>query len=133
MLPALAAGVAEVEGICVGATEAQARRGPWPMREIVAHLLGAERLGVGRAVRVLEEDDPELASVNWTETVADEPVDYGRSGGPASRAAGADADPVDALTPGQWRRAGYVRPEWGRLTVHRLLSQLARHERGPPC
>jgi hypothetical protein len=44
------------------------------MREMVAHLLGAERLGVGRAVRVLEEDDPKLASVNWTETVADEPA-----------------------------------------------------------
>ena len=38
VLPALAAGVAEVEGICAGVTEAQARRGPWPMREIVAHL-----------------------------------------------------------------------------------------------
>jgi rubrerythrin len=129
VLPALEAGIGEVEAICAGVTEAQARRGPWPMREIVAHLLGAERLAVSRAVRILEEDDPELASVNWTETVADE----------AASMAGLVARLRDqrertllrfrSLAPEQWRRAGH-HPEWGRLTVHRVLSQLARHEPG---
>jgi hypothetical protein len=74
VLPALAASAAEVERICAGVTEAQASGGPWPMREIVAHLLGAERLAVGRGVRVIQEDDPELASVSWAVTVADEPA-----------------------------------------------------------
>jgi DinB superfamily len=129
VLPALAAGVAEVEGICAGVTEVQARRGPWPMREMVAHLLGAERLGVGRAVRVLEEDDPELASVNWTETVADEPASMADLVARLREQRERTLTRFGALTPEQWRRAGH-HPEWGRLTVHRLLSQLARHERG---
>jgi hypothetical protein len=128
VLPALAAGIVEVEAICAGVTEAQARRGPWPLREIVAHLLGAERLAVGRAVRVLEEDEPELASVAWIDTVADEP-----SGLPDLVARLRDQRErtltrFGSLAPEQWRRAGNHR-EWGRLTVHRMLSQLARHER----
>ncbi len=129
VLPAFAAGVAEVEGICVGVTEAQARRGPWPMREIVAHLIGAERLGAGRAVRVLEEDDPELAPVNWTETVADDQSNIADLVARLREQRERTLIRFGSLTPGQWRRAGH-HPEWGRLTVHRLLSQLARHERG---
>jgi len=129
VLPDLAAAVAEVEEICAGVTEAQARCGPWPMREIVAHLLGAERLAVGRAVRILEEDDPELASVNWTETVADEPAGMADLVAQLREQRERTLIRFAALTPEQWQRAGH-HPEWGRLTVHRLLSQLARHERG---
>jgi len=129
VLPALAAGVAEVEGTCAGVTETQARRGPWPMREIVAHLLGAERLMVGRAVRVLEEDAPELASVSWTETVADEPASIADLVARLREQRERTLTRFGSLVPEQWRRAGH-HPEWGRLTVHRLLSQLARHERG---
>jgi len=129
VLPVLAAGVTEVGGICAGVTEAQARRGPWPMREIVAHLLGAERLGVGRALRVLEEDDPELVSVNWTETVADEPASMAALVARLREQRERTLIRFGALTPEQWQRAGH-HPEWGRLTVHRLLSQLARHEHG---
>ena len=129
VLPALAAGVAEVEGICAGITEAQARRGPWPMREIVAHLLGAERLMVGRAVRVLEEDDPELASVSWTDTVADDQASMADLVARLRDQRQQTLTRFGSLAPGQWRRAGH-HPEWGRLTFHRLLSQLARHERG---
>jgi hypothetical protein len=128
VLSVLAAGVAEVEGICAGVTEAQGRRGPWPMREIVAHLLGAGRLAVGRAVRILEEDDPELASVNWTETVADEPASMTDLVAWLREQRERTLIRFGALAPEQWRRAGH-HPEWGRLTVHRLLSQLARHER----
>jgi hypothetical protein len=129
VLPELAAAVAEVEEICAGVTEAQGRCGPWPMREIVAHLLGAERLAVGRAVRILEEDDSELASVNWTETVADEPAGVADLVAQVREQRERTLIRFSALTPEQWQRAGH-HPEWGRLTVHRLLSQLARHERG---
>jgi DinB superfamily len=128
VLPALAAGPAEVEGLCAEVTEAQARRGPWPMREIVAHLLGAERLGAGRAVRVLEEDDPELASVSWTETVVVEPASLADLVARLRQQRERTLIRFGALTPEQWQRAGH-HPEWGRLTVHRLLSQVARHER----
>jgi rubrerythrin len=129
VLPALAASVTEVEVICAGVTEAQARSGPWPMREIVAHLLGAERLAVGRAVRVIEEDDPELASVSWTVTVADEPGSMADLVARLREHREQTLSRFGALASEQWRRAGH-HPEWGRLTVHRLLSQLARHEQG---
>lgn len=129
VLPALAAGIAEVERICAGTTEAQARRGAWPMREIVAHLLGAERLAVGRAVRVLEEDDPELASVSWTDTVADEQASMAELVARLRDQRERTLTRFGSLAPEQWRRTGH-HAEWGRLTVHRLLSQLARHERG---
>jgi DinB superfamily len=129
VLPALAAGVAEVEGICAGVTEAQARRGRWPMREIVAHLIGAERLMAGRAVRVLEEDDPELVSVSWTDTVANDQSSIDDLVARLRDQRQRTLTRLGSLTPEQWRRAGH-HPEWGRLTVHRLLSQLARHERG---
>jgi hypothetical protein len=128
VLFALAAGVAEVEGICAGVSEAQAQRGPWPMHEIVAHLIGAERLMVGRAVRMLEEDEPELASVNWTETVVHGPASIADLGTRFREQRKRTLTRFGSLAPEQWQRAGH-HPEWGRLTVHRLLSQLARHER----
>jgi hypothetical protein len=129
VLPALAAGVAEVEGICAGESEAQARRGPWPMREIVAHLIGAECLMAGRAVRVLEEDDPELVSVSWTDTVANDQSSIDDLVARLRDQRQRTLTRFGSLTPEQWQRAGH-HPEWGRLTIHRLLSQLARHERG---
>jgi DinB superfamily len=99
------------------------------MREIVAHLLGAERLAVGRGVRVIQEDDPELASVSWAVTVADEPASMVDLVTRLREQRERTLSRFGALTPEQWRRAGH-HPEWGRLTVHRLLSQLARHEQG---
>lgn len=129
MLPALAAGVTEVEGICAGVSEAQARHGPWPMREIVAHLLGAERLAVGRAVRVLEEDGPQLTTVSWSETVADDQVSMADLVTRLRDQRERTLTRFASLAPEQWRRTGH-HPEWGRLSVHRLLSQLVRHEGG---
>jgi hypothetical protein len=83
------------------------------MREIVAHLLGTERVMVGRAVRVLEEDDPELASVSWTETVAGEPASIADLVAPAPRAAAADAEQV-RLARARGVVASGPHPEWGR-------------------
>ena len=128
VLPELTGSVAEVEAICAGVTEAQAQRGPWSMHDIVAHLLGGERLSVVRAVRILEEDDPELAVVTWTDTVADEPADLADLVARLREQRERTLTRFGALTPEQWQRAGR-HPEWGRLTVQRLLSQAARHER----
>ena len=96
--------------------------------EIVAHLLGAERLSVVRAVRVLEEDDSELAVVTWTDTVADGSADLADLVARLREQRERTLTRFGTLTPEQWQRAGR-HPEWGRLTVHRLLSQAARHER----
>ena len=67
--------------------------------------------------------------MNWTETVADEPATMADLVARLREQRAQTLIRFGTLTPGQWRRAGH-HPEWGRLTVHRLLSQLARHERG---
>jgi hypothetical protein len=124
LLTTLAAAPGEVERLCAGVSEEQAGQGGWPMREIVAHLLGAERLLVGRAWRMLEEDDPELVSSNPPfEGSADlvglvEAFRMAREG---------TLRRFEALPAERWQRTGR-HPEWGRLTVLQQLSWLARHE-----
>jgi hypothetical protein len=124
LIATLGAAPAEVERLCTGVSEEQAGRGTWPMRTIVAHLLGAERLLVGRAIRMLEEDDPALAS------------SFPPSAGDAHLAGLVEAfraarertlQRFEALPSDGWRRTGR-HPEWGRLTVLQQLSWLARHE-----
>jgi DinB superfamily len=66
---------------------------------------------------------------DWTDTVAD---DQASVAGLVARLRDQRQQTLTrfgSLAPEQWRRAGH-HPEWGRLTIHRLLSQLARHERG---
>jgi hypothetical protein len=124
LLATLAAASAEMQRLCAGVSEEQAGRGRWPMREIVAHLLGAERLLVGRAIRMLEEDDPELLS-------SSPPFEGGSDLAGLVEAFRAARDRTlrrfEALTSDQWRRTGR-HPEWGRLTLLQQLSWLARHE-----
>jgi hypothetical protein len=124
LLATLATVPAEVERLCTGVSEEQAGRGSWPMREIVAHLLGAERLLIGRANRMLEEDDPELTS-------AFPPFEDEKRLGRLVEAFRAARERTlrrfETLTSDQWQRTGR-HPEWGRLTVLEQLSWLARHE-----
>lgn len=118
---------AAVAGLCHGLSEEQARRGEWPPRDVVSHLLGAERLIVGRAVRTLEEEDPEFRAVLPSEVV--------ERGEPAFRellerlreARERSVARFAALRPEEWRRTGR-HPQWGRITLQQQLSYLARHE-----
>ena len=124
LLATLAAASTEVQQRGAGVNQEQAGRGPWPMREIVAHLLGAERLLVGRALRMLEEDDPELVS-------SFPPFEAGLDLAGLVEAFRAAREQTvrrfEALPAAQWQRTGR-HPEWGRLTVLQQLSWLARHE-----
>src|SRR5262245_41095365 len=63
LLPALAETPAEVGRLCAGIGDEQARRGAWPPREIVLHLIAADAMLAGRAWRILKEDEPLLVSV----------------------------------------------------------------------
>jgi hypothetical protein len=95
------------------------------MRAIVAHLLGAERLLVGRAERMLAEDDPALGSVTppFDDAGADLPTLVARFSAARERTLAL----LRTLTPAQWQRTGH-HPEWGRRSVHQELSRVARHE-----
>lgn len=124
LLATLAAASEEVQQLCAGVSEAQASRGSWPMRSIVAHLLGAERLLAGRAVRMLEEQEPELVSAF---PPFDDGLDLAGLVEAFREARELTLRRVQALTPAEWQRTGY-HPEWGRLTVLQQLSWLARHE-----
>lgn len=116
-----------VARLCDSLSEEQAVRGEWPPREIVSHLLGAERLIVGRAIRTLEEEDPEFRAVP--------PSEVAETGKPAFRdllerfheTRGRSVGRFASLPPEAWQRTGR-HPQWGRITLQEQLSYLARHE-----
>ncbi len=72
VLAAMQTNLDDIRRISDGVTEAQADTGEWPFRAILAHLLGSEALLVGRAVRMLEEDEPLFVSVDPNDIGADE-------------------------------------------------------------
>ncbi|HAF08471.1 MAG TPA: hypothetical protein DCK98_00090 [Chloroflexi bacterium] len=118
-----------VAGVCRGVSEEHAGSGEWPLRDILSHLVGAQRLLAGRAVRTLEEDEPELRSIASTAVTvgaehrprAAELVAELRTG--REELVGRFAH----LTAEQWQRVG-LHGEWGPITIQQQLSYLARHE-----
>jgi hypothetical protein len=126
LLQALRGAAEEVDRLCVGVGDEQAGRGSWPARAIVLHLITAEEVFAGRAWRILDEDDPFLASV--PPPVAD-----------AGNRAFADLvvgfltgrervlTRLSVLSAAQWERTG-IHPEWGRITGRQQFSYLAHHE-----
>lgn len=129
LISTLAAFPERVARVCEGVSVERAAEGEWPLREILSHLVGAQRLLGGRATRTLDEDEPELRSV-----------------APTAVTAGADRRPTvpelvaelrtgrhelvarfSGLRAEQWRRIGH-HGEWGPITIQQQLSYLARHE-----
>ncbi len=130
LLAALASGADQVEELTAGVTEEEAGRGEWPMRAIVSHLLGAERLLVGRAERMLNENDPEFVSVEPEDVTERDEGEQPSTSEMVERfldARRATLSRLRSLSPEQWKRAGR-HPEWGRLTVQQQLSYVALHE-----
>lgn len=129
LIAALAELPERVSRLCRSVPEEDAAHGEWPLREVLSHLVGAQRLLGGRAVRTLEEDEPQLRPVpsaavtTGTErrpTVADLLSDL-RTG----------RDELLGLFRGisaaQWERVGH-HGEWGPITIRQQLSYIARHE-----
>lgn len=130
ILRAMEENLADIQAMTVGVREARAGDGVWPLRAILEHLLGSERLLAGRAVRMLEEDEPRFVSVD--------PNDIGATDEPAvlpvaalledlAEARLATIARFAAIAPEAWQRAG-SHPEFGRLTVTQQLAYLVRHE-----
>jgi RNA polymerase subunit RPABC4/transcription elongation factor Spt4 len=127
---ALGANLSDIEHSVDGVSEEQADQGVWPMREILSHLLEAQELMVGRAKRMLAEDNPNLGSVP--------PSEIGKlnADGPreiadmleAFRSTRQDAiEMVRSASDQAFARPGY-HPEWGPLTVLSQLTYMVRHE-----
>lgn len=129
LVATLAAFPERVVQLCAGLSEKRANTGDWPLREIVSHLLGAQRLLGGRAIRTLDEDVPELRSVpSAAVTIAaeqrpsfDDLIADLRTGRQDLVRRFAE------ITPEQWQRIGR-HGEWGPITIQQQLSYLARHE-----
>jgi len=130
VLEAMQANLDDIQQISEGVSEAQADTGAWPFRAILAHLLGSEALLVGRAVRMLEEDEPLFVSVDPNDIGADEDETPPTIAGmleDLTEARLATIARFSALDPDAWQRAG-THPEFGRMTVNQQLAYLVRHE-----
>jgi hypothetical protein len=129
LLRVLADNLADIRKIIQGTVESRADFGVWPLRDILAHLLGSEQLLTLRAFRMLDEDDPVFASVA--------PAEIGAAIDTPPTLAGMLEDLAElrrrtiarlgGLQPDAWQRRGY-HPEWGWMTVQQQVSYLARHE-----
>jgi hypothetical protein len=130
VLAAMQANLDDIQQISEGVTEAQADTGEWPFRAILAHLLGSEALLAGRAVRMIEEDEPQFVSVDPNDIGADEegtPPTIATMLEDLTQARQATIARFSALDPDAWQRAG-THPEFGRMTVTQQLAYLVRHE-----
>ena len=127
LLAGLQANLEDVQGITAGVSEEDASHGVWPMRDIVNHLLGGERMLTSRAIRMLREDEPVLTLLAPTDIdeeidlTTQEMVDQFAEHRTATISLFRD------ITPEQWHRAGF-HPEWGRYTVQQQMSYVLRHE-----
>lgn len=126
----LEANLADVERSVAGVDEAAADRGVWPMREMMAHLQGAQDLMFGRARRMLAEENPNLGSVPPTEVGADD-GDESTSMADKLTSFGATRRELlewfRSLAEEELPRTG-MHPEWGQLTILSQVTYMARHE-----
>jgi rubrerythrin len=130
VLEAMQANLDDIQRISARVSEARADTGEWPFRAILAHLLGSEALLAGRAVRMLEEDEPLFVSVDPNDIGTDEeatPPTIAAMLEDLTQARRATIARFSALDTDAWQRAG-THPEFGRMTVTQQLAYLVRHE-----
>jgi hypothetical protein len=127
LLSALEAAPAHVRQACSGLDDESARSGEWPLEEVLSHLVGAQHLMMGRARRMVNEDDPELIAVPSSSVKESGDRSFSELMQAFAEERMTDVDWLRGLRDAQWRRTGRHR-EWGRITVLQQLSYLARHE-----
>lgn len=130
VLAALTEFPGRIERLTEGLTEADAAAGAWPAREVVSHLLGAQRLLGGRALRTLDEDGPEFRVVPPTEVAEKSDAAPPRFTELLARfreARSALLERVGAANEEQLRRIGR-HPQWGPMTLLQQISYIAKHE-----
>jgi DinB superfamily len=126
LLQALRQGMEEVSQLCGSLDDAQSAHGSWPPREIIQHLITAQDMLGDRVRRMLEENEPFLASIS--PPVADPgAMSFVDLIGRFLTGRQQLLSQLEALQPAPWERTGF-HPEWGRITVRQQLSYLAHHE-----
>jgi hypothetical protein len=113
----------EIERVLAGTPEQNVDQGPWTLRQILVHFVGAQQM-IGEWVnRALDEDNPTLS--------IDEPRIPDRSldehGAELRRMRLATIERVDRIEPHEWERPAW-QPEFGEFTVRSGLSYLVSHE-----
>lgn len=137
LLEGVEAGRAQVLAAVTGRSDevlaAQPAPGEWSARQTLEHLLFAEGLFAERIGRLLDEDEPNLASrAVWAETPASDEGTAATEFTASQLAAqiaelrGTTLQRLRSLAPEQWNRAG-MHPEWGRVTVQTQTSYFGRH------
>lgn len=125
--------LAAVDSRSDDALAAQPAPGEWSVRQALEHMLFAEGLFAERIGRLIEEDQPNLASrAVWAETpTSDEgsaDTDLGASQLAAEISAlrSATIARLAGLSADGWQRRGW-HPEWGGVTVQTQASYFGRH------
>jgi predicted Zn-ribbon and HTH transcriptional regulator len=131
LIESLESAEADLRALVAGLTDAQMDHQPvpgeWGVRDVISHLLFAERLLAERVRLLLTEDDPDLAGAAvWTyatdtRTASDLLDDFAESRGRTLAA-------LRGLSLERWERSGR-HSEFGRVTVRQQASYFAKHER----
>ena len=131
LLDALDTAEGELRALVSGLTDEQMDHKPlpneWGVRDVISHLLFAERLLAERVRLLLTEDDPDLAGAavwNYStdpRTASDLLDDFSESRGRTLAA-------LRGLSLEGWERSGR-HSEFGRVTVRQQASYFAKHER----
>ncbi|HEY8742394.1 MAG TPA: DinB family protein [Chloroflexota bacterium] len=127
LLAALEASPERVRQACSGVDDQSARRGEWPLAEVMSHFLGAQHLMIGRVHRMVEEEDPELAAIPSSAVKEPGQRSFSELLEAFTRERVEEVAWLRGLGEAEWRRIGR-HPEWGRITVIQQLSYLTRHE-----
>lgn len=116
-----------IAGLGDASMDQQPISGEWGVRDVISHLLFAERLLAERIRLLLTEDDPDLAAAAvWNyatdpRTASDLLDDFAESRGRTLAA-------LRGLSLESWERSGR-HAEFGRVTVRMQASYFAKHER----
>ncbi|MBU6315344.1 MAG: DinB family protein [Acidobacteria bacterium] len=107
--------------------------GEWSVRQALEHMLFAEGLFAERIARLIEEDEPNLASrAVWAETPtsdegsADTDLTASQLAAEISGLRSATIARLSSLSSDGWQRRGW-HPEWGGVTVQTQASYFGRH------
>ncbi|MFM7685015.1 MAG: DinB family protein [Actinomycetota bacterium] len=125
--------LAAVDSRSDGALSAQPAPGEWSVRQALEHMLFAEGLFAERIGRLIEEDQPNLASrAVWAETPtsdegsADSDLGASQLAAEISALRSATIARLAGLSADGWQRRGW-HPEWGGVTVQTQASYFGRH------
>jgi len=131
-LAALISGPDEVEDAVKGLSEQQMthspRPGEWAIRDVLWHLLMAQRVFAARVEKMLTEDDPSLEGVAVWTIEGEESLSARDILARYQDSRKATVDQLKAMSPGDWWRTAR-HEEFVQFTILQQASYFAKHER----